>query len=501
MFDIKVIVIAAYALMIIIIGIMGLKKTTSFKDFFLGGGNVGPWMTAFTYGTAYFSAVLFIGFAGKIGWNFGYSGLWVAVGNAIVGVFGVWWLLGNRIKKMSVEYNVSTMSEYLEKRYNSKFLKIFGSASIFIFFIPYTAAVFIGLSYLFESSFNFISYNQALIFMGCFTAIYLVLGGYKSMTMIDVVFGMIMCVGVCILLWFTIDKANGLSNLTEGIAANGKNPKLTDWIGPPGVWPLFCLVFLTSVAPFAMPQLVQKFYAIKDERSVKIGMFASTCFALLIGGVAYFAGATTRFHLTPETAPNVVKIVTASNGVEKIVAEADKLMPELLSNIIPESLSVVILLLILSASMSTLAALVLISSSAVAKDVYAGFINKNASDKSLTMLMRISSVLFVLLSVVLAFFKPAGIVTILAISWGAIGAVFLGPFIWGLFTKKANKYGAIASAVLGLSVCILWYVYKDYDRRFVPEAGTIGMLASLIINPIVSAITPNQESAQITNSE
>ncbi len=111
---IKVIVISVYALMVIAIGIIGLKKTHSFSDFFLGGGNIGPWMTAFTYGTAYFSAVLFIGFAGKIGWDFGYSGLWLTVGNAFIGVLGVWWLLGYRIKKMSVEYGVATMAEFFE---------------------------------------------------------------------------------------------------------------------------------------------------------------------------------------------------------------------------------------------------------------------------------------------------------------------------------------------------------------------------------------------------
>ncbi|MCK4573351.1 MAG: sodium:solute symporter, partial [candidate division Zixibacteria bacterium] len=296
----KLFVIAAFALMTIIIGVLGLRKTRSFSDFFLGGGNVGPWMTAFTYGTAYFSAVLFIGFAGKVGWGFGYSGLWIALGNAFVGVLGVWWLLGHRVKTMSVEYGVHTVPEYLEKRYNSRFLKLFSSGCIFIFFVPYTAAVFMGLSYLFRSNFN-IDYSLALIFMGLFTAVYLVLGGYRSMTMIDVVFGMIMTVGVVILLWSTIDQANGLENISSTLAAI--NPKLTQVVGPPGWWPLFSLVFLTSVAPFAMPQLVQKFYAIKDKRSIRIGMIASTVFALLIGGIGYFTGATTRFFLTPENAP------------------------------------------------------------------------------------------------------------------------------------------------------------------------------------------------------
>ncbi len=472
----KLFVIAAFALMTIIIGVLGLRKTRSFSDFFLGGGNVGPWMTAFTYGTAYFSAVLFIGFAGKVGWGFGYSGLWIALGNAFVGVLGVWWLLGHRVKTMSVEYGVHTVPEYLEKRYNSRFLKLFSSGCIFIFFVPYTAAVFMGLSYLFRSNFN-IDYSLALIFMGLFTAVYLVLGGYRSMTMIDVVFGMIMTVGVVILLWSTINQANGLENISSTLAAI--NPKLTQVVGPPGWWPLFSLVFLTSVAPFAMPQLVQKFYAIKDKRSIRIGMIASTVFALLIGGIGYFTGATTRFFLTPENAP------AAFNDGKPIY---DALMPELLANIIPESLSVLILLLILSASMSTLAALVLISSSSVAKDMYAGFVDRDVSDKRLTMLMRLSSVFFVALSVVLAWFKPATIVAILGVSWGAIGSVFLGPFIWGLFSKRVNRFGAISSSVLGLGVCLVFYIQGMPS----PQAGTIGMIVSLAVNPIFSLLRPEK---------
>jgi SSS family solute:Na+ symporter/sodium/proline symporter len=462
--------------MIIIIGILGLKKTHSFSDFFLGGRKIGPWMTAFTYGTAYFSAVLFIGFAGKIGWAFGYSGLWIAFGNAFIGVLVVWWLLGPRIKKMSIDYNISTMPEFFEKRYNSKVLKIFSSVSIFVFFIPYSAAVFIGLAYLFKSNFN-IDYTMALVLMGVLTATYLVLGGYKSMAMVDVIFGIIMIVGVIILLWSTIVKGSGLANITANLSSI--DPKLTKAIGPPGIWPLFCLVFLTSVAPFAMPQLVQKFYAIKDKRSIKIGMVASTFFAILITGIAYFTGATIRFFLSPETAPNAF-----SNGKPIF----DALMPELLSNVIPGSLSVLMFLLILSASMSTLAALVLISSSSIAKDIYAGFINKNISDKNLTLQMRFLSAFFIILSVILAYFRPATIVSILGISWGAIGSVFLGPFIWGLFSKRVNKIGAISSSVVGLATCLVLYILKMPS----PQAGTIGMMVSLVVNPIFSLLKPNK---------
>ncbi|GAB4280542.1 MAG: sodium:solute symporter [Marinilabiliales bacterium] len=480
---VKIIVIGIYALTIIAVGIYGLRKTKSFNDFFLGGGNVGPWMTAFSYGTAYFSAVLFIGFAGKIGWSFGYSGLWIALFNALLGVAMVWALLGWRIKKMSSEYKVHTMSEFLEKRYKSKSIKLMSSLVIFIFMIPYTAAVFMGLSYLFKTNFN-IQYEYALLFMGVFTAVYIVLGGYKSMAVIDMIFGMIMTVGVIILVYFTVQKGGGFNVITNTL--KDIEPKLTQAIGPPGIFPLLSLIILTSLAPFAMPQLVQKFYAVKDKRSVKIGAFASTFFALLIGGVAYFVGSTTRVFLNPEVTPGAF-----IDGKPVF----DNLMPELLTNVIPASLSVVILLLILSASMSTLASLVLIASSSFAKDFYAGYINKNVSDKKLTLLMRFASAFFVFLAVILALVKFDIIVEILGISWGAIGAFFLGPFVWGLFSKKVSKAGGMLSAIIGLLICIILYGYGKYAGGTTPwyltspGAGSIGMIASLIINPVVSLFT------------
>lgn len=487
---VKGIVLALYALMIIIIGIRGFRKTQTFNDFFLGGGNVGAWMSAFSYGTAYFSAVLFIGFAGKIGWSFGLSGLWIALFNALVGVMGVWLFFGWRIKQMSKEYGVSTMSEFLEKRYNSRFLKLAAVVVIFVFMIPYSAAVFMGLSYLFETSLQ-IHYWQALLFMGLFTGIYIILGGYKSMALIDMIFGLLMTVIVIILFAFAVNKGGGLISITDALAAI--NEKLAKPVGPPGFWPLFSLVFLTSVAPFAMPQLVQKFYAIRDRKAVRTGLFASTVFALIIGGVAYFLGSTTRIFVSPENNPGTF--------TETGAPVFDKLMPELLTGIIPSSLSVIILVLMLAASMSTLAALVLISSSSISKDLYGGFIRKNASDKSLTLLMRIMSGVFVVLAVLLALVEFDVIVEILGISWGAIGAFFLGPFVWGLFNRKVTRAGAIASAMLGLGSCLaLYFVGLSHDPTTgplpwyfaSPGAGTIGMLVSLAVNPIVSLFTQNK---------
>ncbi len=471
--DIKIIILSLYALMIIYVGIRGLRATRTFNDFFLGGGNVGPWMSAFSYGTAYFSAVLFIGFAGNIGWNFGFSGLWIAFFNAFIGVLLVWWVIGWRVKQAAADYQVSTMPEFLQKRYGSDTLKLLSSIVIFVFMIPYSAAVFMGLSYLFTSNFD-IQYWHALVAMGFFTAIYMVMGGYKSMALIDMIFGMIMVVSVIILFFSTTYEGGGMGKITADL--QNINPALTKAIGPPGWWPLLSLVLLTSLAPFAMPQLMQKFFAIKDKKTVKKGMVASTIFAIIIGGVAYFIGSTSRIFLSPETNPGAF----GADGGPLF----DIIMPELLVSVVPASLNVIILLLILSASMSTLAALVLVSSSTMVKDFYGGFINKNVSDKKLTLLMRVMSTAFIILSILLAYSEIDHIVAILGISWGALGSFFLGPFIWGLLNKKVNRMGAIASGVLGLATCLVLYATGFPS----PQAGTIGMLVSLALNPLVSLL-------------
>jgi len=469
----RYIAVFLYAAMVIFIGVKGSRKTKSFHDFALGGGKIGPWMTAFSYGAAYFSAVLFIGFAGKIGWAFGLSGLWIALGNTLVGTLGVWLLLGNKVKQQAIAYDVHTMPELLEARFNCPFLKIFTSAAIFIFFIPYTAAVFMGLSYLFEFTFN-MPYTYVLLFMGIFTGIYLIMGGYKSMAMIDVIFGMIMIVGVIILLVSTIHRGGGIPNIITVL--RDINPKLAAPVGPPGFIPLASLVILTSIAPFAMPHLLQKFYAVKDEKSVKIGTYASTVFALLVVGIAYFTGALTRVFLNPTTSPAAF----TANGKPIF----DALMPEMLVTVIPSALTVIILLLILAASMSTLASLVLISSTSITKDIYKGFINHDASDQKLTSTVRIGSAFFIMLSMLLAFLKPAIIVTILSVSWGAIASVFLGPFIWGIFNKKVNQLGAIAGSVGGLAICLVLFLV--WGSKMVPQAASVGMIASLVLVPVFS---------------
>ncbi|WP_371805404.1 sodium:solute symporter [Candidatus Lokiarchaeum ossiferum] len=480
----KIVVIVLYAGIILYVGIIGKRKTKSTEDLLFGGGKIGALMSAFSYGTAYFSAVLFIGFAGQIGWNYGLSGLWIALINALVGVFGAWMIIGWRMKSASLQYNAQTLGEFLEGRYQNSHLRIISTFAIFIFLIPYSAAVFMGLSYLFQFNFN-IPYEIAVIVMGVFTTFYLVMGGYKSVAIIDVIFGSIMLVGVSVLLYSTSSTAGGFEEILSKL--NAIDPKLTATVGPPGLWSLFSLIFLTSIAPFAMPQLLQKFVSIKDRKSIKKGAIASTIFALIIGGVAYFVGATTRILITPEEFPEAFNLDSGTPIY-------DRLMPELLGHVVPDFLSILLLLLILAASMSSLASMVLTSSSTFVKDIYLKLQKEEIEDRKVKKISRLASVIFVILAVVLALGNFDSIVMIMSLSWGALGSVFLGPVIWGLYGKPSTftKFEALFASIFGLGTCFLLAIVG----RPTPEAGTIGMLVSFCTPILLAGIRKIQQKQQ-----
>ena len=227
-----------YVAILFVIAFFSMKKTKTLDDFFLGNRSIGPWVSALTYGTTYFSAVLFIGYAGKIGWGFGLSSLWIVLGNALIGSFLAWKLLARRTRAMTIALDTVTMPGFLEKRYQSKGLKIASALIIFIFLVPYSASVYMGLSYFFESVFG-IPYLYALAFMAIMTAIYLTMGGYFAITLSDFVQGLVMIVGVFLMLFFVVNspQVGGLSNVLPALSA--VDPKLASPVGPPGWVPLF----------------------------------------------------------------------------------------------------------------------------------------------------------------------------------------------------------------------------------------------------------------------
>ena len=492
---VKWITLATYLAIMTGIGIYCRKKTANVDDFVLGGRNIGAWFTAFAYGTSYFSAVVFIGYAGQFGWQFGTSATWIGIGNAIIGSMLVWIILGRRTRIMTQHLKVSTMPEFFEKRYNSKGIKICAAIIVFVFLIPYTASVYNGLSRLFEMAFD-IDYSYCIIAMAVLTAVYVILGGYMATAINDFVQGIIMLGGIIAVVVCALANKGGLFSAIHKLKEIPATPEgaYGSIFGPDPV-NLLGVVILTSLGTWGLPQMIHKFYAVKDDNAIKRGTVISTIFAIVVSGGSYFLGGFGRLFVTQE------EITTVSGKLAY-----DSIIPKLLETAIPEVLVGIVVVLVLSASMSTLSALVLTSSSTLIIDLIKPRFKNGLGEKNQVFLMRIFIAVFIVLSVVIALNPNAYITTLMSISWGALSGAFLAPFMYGLFSKKITKPAVWTSFIAGTGITIIHMFL--FSLGFFPSltekvrslglsfnilspinAGAFAMIMGLVLVPVVSAFT------------
>ncbi|MEN6372035.1 MAG: sodium/solute symporter [Armatimonadota bacterium] len=475
---IGIVIIVLYVLVMMGIGYWSMKRTKSVGDFFLGNRSIGPWMSAFAYGTTYFSAVLFIGYAGNLGWGFGIHTMWIVVGNAIVGCLLAWRILGSRTRTMTARLNCMTMPDFLAVRFNNKSLRIISATIVFVFLVPYSASVYTGLSYLVGTYFN-IPYQYALGFMALLTGVYLMMGGYIALTITDFIRGIIELFGVLIMVYFLASQVGGFGQATHNLLKPVNAPGLFMPAKPgcpPGWITLWSLVIVTSFGPWGLPQMVQKFYSIKSKAYIKSTMIVCTIFSLLMAFGAYYSGAMT--HLFAVKDPAIM-------GVAK--TNIDNLMPTLLARHTPAAISIVIIVLVFSASMSSLSSIVLVSSSAIVMDLYAGAIKPNASKNNIMALMRVLCGVFVAASLLIALKRPMFIVDLMALAWGALAGSFAAPYVYGLFWRKTTSAGAVAGMCVGLGLVVVFYICKG--QPWIPASGALAVLVPFIVVPVVSLFT------------
>ena len=478
---IKIAFLIVFFASMIAVGLYSRKHATNVNDFVLGGRTVGPWLTAFAYGTSYFSAVVFVGYAGQFGYKYGLSATWIGIGNAVLGSLVAWVALGRRTRVMTMKLSASTMPDFFGKRYDSNALRIAASAIAFIFMIPYTASVYNGLSRLFGMAFD-IPYAVCVIVMAALTCAYVVLGGYMATAINDFIQGIVMIFGIIAVIWAVLNGQGGFYEAVKSLAEIESDVPLT--MGQKGVFTSFFgpdlpnllgVVVLTSLGTWGLPQMVHKFYAIKDEKSIKTGTIISTFFAIIVSGGCYFLGGFGRLFDTPA--------IYDANG--KIVYDA--IVPSMLSTL-PDILVGIVIVLVLSASMSTLSSLVLTSSSTLTLDLIKGNIVKNMDEKKQLLCMRIMLVFFVAVSVIIALDPPTFIAQLMGISWGALAGAFLAPFLYGLYWKGVTKAAVWASFACGVGLTVANMFFKFIASPI--NAGAIAMVAGLIVVPVVSLITP-----------
>lgn len=483
---IKALMVLIFAGVAIGVGIVCRKHTGNVAGFILGGREVGPWLSAFAFGTSYFSAVIFVGYAGQFGWKYGLAATWIGIGNAILGSLLAWWVLGPRTREMTQALHASTMPEFFGKRYGSKGLRIAAAAIIFVFLIPYTASVYNGLSRLFGMAFG-LPYEACVIGMALITCIYVVLGGYMATVMNDFLQGIVMLFGIAAVIAavlagnggfteaiVTLSQVECETSAMEGAFVSMFGPDLPNLMG---------VIILTSLGTWGLPQMVQKFYAIKSGPAIKQGAIISTLFAAVVAGGSYFLGGFGRLYGD--------QISYSANGTPVY----DSIIPTILSGL-PDILVGLVIVLVLSASMSTLSSLVLTSSSTLTLDLLKDNVIKDMSEKKQIGWMRGLLVVFVIISAGIALLQYNSSITFIAqlmsISWGALAGAFLGPFFWGLYSKRISKAAVWASFIVGVGLTTGNMIAGFLGTPLIASpinCGAIAMVLSMAIVPLVSLVT------------
>ncbi len=497
---IKILLTIIFLAVMVGVGIYSRKQAGTVEGFVLGGRSVGPWLTAFAYGTSYFSAVVFVGYAGQFGWKYGMSASWIGVGNAIIGSLLAWVLLGRRTKLMTQHIESRTMPDFFGTRYRNEWLRVVASIIAFVFLIPYTAGVYKGISTLFEMGFG-IPYEYCVVIMAILTAFYVILGGYKATAMNDFVQGIIMLFGIIVVILAVLNSQGGLVAAIDKMsvlpsddnaAVNGGFASLFG----PDPWNLLGVVVLTSLGTWGLPQMVGKFYSITDEDAIRRGTIISTIFALIVAGGCYFLGGFGRLFGTPPMLPNGR-------------LDFDSIIPSMLVTL-PDILIALVVLLVLSASMSTLASLVLTSSSTMTLDliyrdkkslpgeVAEGSIDDMVSEKierRKVVVMRVLIVFFIALSLMIALNPPTFIAQLMGISWGALAGAFLAPFMLGLYWRGVTPASVWACFVWGVGLTVINMLIGNPINPI--NCGAIAMVGGFVVVTLVSFVTPKMSRDDI----
>ena len=509
---IKIILTVIFLCITIAVGIYSRKQASSVEGFVLGGRSVGPWLTAFAFGTSYFSAVVFVGYAGQFGWKYGMSASWIGIGNAVIGSLLAWLILGRRTKMMTQHIQSRTMPDFFGTRFADEKLRVVASIIAFVFLIPYTAGVYMGISKLFEMGFG-IPYEYCVIGMALLTALYVILGGYKATAINDFIQGIIMLFGITTIIAVVLNNQGGLVEAfnkmqavtptahdmedPSGLFANFQAGDFASWFGP-NPMSLLGVVVLTSLGTWGLPQMVGKFYSITDEAAIRRGTIISTIFAFVVAGGCYFLGGFGR--LFPEPAFNEVTHKYAF----------DSIVPSMLETL-PDILIALVVLLVLSASMSTLASLVLTSSSTMTLDliyrdkkskageVEEGQINDLVAEKierRKVVVMRVLIVFFIVLSLMIALNPPQFIAQLMGISWGALAGAFLAPFMLGLYWKGVTKAAVWACFVWGVGITVVNMLMHNALLNPI-DCGAVAMVGGFFVVIIVSIVTPKMKKETV----
>jgi len=497
------IAMAAYIVVIIGIGLYFSKRANKSSDFyFIGGRTLGPWLTAMSAEASDMSGWLLMGLPGIAYWVGLSDAIWTAIGLAI-GTYLNWLFVARRLRRYSIAAgNSITIPEFLSKRFkeNKKVILTIASLFILVFFTVYASSCFVTVGKLFSTLFN-VKYQYMMVLGALFVVIYTFLGGFLAESASDFIQGIIMIFALVVLLIVGIFSAGGISAIVNNVKEipgffeffGIAQPSLVDGVQQVEAGkPLFDEAgrygFLTIISTlswglgyFGMPQVLLRFMAIRKTEELKNSRRIAIiwCVISLIAAVAI--GITGR-KLYPD------ELVTQSASENIFIVMSTRLLPSFIAGVVMAG--------ILAATMSSSDSYLLIAASAVSKDIFQGIFKKNATDKQVMLVSRITLLLIAVFGIIIALDEQSIIFKIVSFAWAGFGATFGPIMLFSLFWKRTTRAGAIAGMLTGGITVFVWkLLVRDLGGVFdIYELLPAFVISSIVIF-VVSLLTekPSQD--------
>lgn len=453
-----------YMSAVILIGVIYAKRANkNSEEYFLGGRSLGPWITAMSAEASDMSGWLLMGLPGVAYWCGLSDAFWTAVGLA-VGTYLNWLIVSKRLRRYSAKAgNAITIPEFFSNRFREKkkTIMLLSAAFILIFFTVYAASCFVTCGKLFSTLFG-LPYVPMMLVGAAFVLIYTALGGFLAESVSDFMQSIVMIVALSVIVIIGTVQAGGIGTVLEnaqqipgfleffGMAsptldANGQQiveaGKPVFGAGADYGFLTVCSMLAWGLGYFGMPQVLLRFMAIREEKDLTRSRRIATVWVLISLSVAVFIGLVGRqlypaAHLTKSASENIF-ITLATNSLPPILAGFTMAG-------------------ILAATISSSDSYLLIAASAFSKNIFQGICKKEATDRQVMTVSRITLLLLALIGVVIAIDENSVIFQIVSFAWAGFGATFGPLMLFSLFWKRVNKPGAIAGMLSGAGMVFLW---------------------------------------------
>ncbi len=495
-----------YMAAVIVIGVLFAKRANkSSEDYFLGGRSLGPWVTAMSAEASDMSGWLLMGLPGVAYWCGLDDAAWTAIGLA-VGTYLNWLLVSKRLRRYSVRANNSiTLPEFFSNRFREKKKIIMTVAALFIliFFTVYAASCFVTCGKLFSTLFG-TPYVTMMILGAVFVLLYTLLGGFLAESASDFMQGVVMIVALTVIVIISTVKAGGIGAVFENAR---EIPGFLDFFGlatptlgetgeqlveagkpvfgepaPYGALSI-CSMLAWGLGYFGMPQVLLRFMAIREEKELKMSRRIAMVWVVISLAVAVFIGIVGR-QLFP----------TAHLGK----SSAESIFITLSTSFLPPLLAGFVMAGILAATISSSDSYLLIAASAFAKNVYQGLFKKNATDKQVMKVSRITLLVIAVIAVLLALDEKSIIFSLVSFAWAGFGATFGPLMLFSLFWKRTTQMGAVCGMVSGAAMVFIWkLVISQLGGVFAIYELLPAFIVSSIVIVLVSLLGKQKPSAEI----